>query len=96
MENINKVLNIKRISFTKRNNTRPINEKYERAKAFALFLGVSPLFILRLFKIYGMGKVLGLESWIRDYPIKSSPYGLLVWKLKELSKNGEKPNIDIV
>lgn len=65
---------------------RPINEKFEQAKEFGKYVGIDTILVMRLFKIYGVGEVLGIRSWLADCPFdnrKGGKFTLAIWKLKE-------------
>lgn len=60
------------------------NPNWNDAAQFGQYVNLSPVFVLKLFRIYGKGKVLGLQSWLKDVPNldKSRYAGLVIWKLK--------------
>lgn len=70
----------------KNESKRPINERWEQAKDFGEYVGLPTTFVMRLFKIYGVDKVLGIRSWLYDAPHDNSKGGkiaLAYWKLKQ-------------
>lgn len=65
---------------------RPINEKFEQAREFGKYVGIDTILVMRLFKLYGMGEVLNIRSWLADCPFdnrKGGKFTLAIWKLKE-------------
>lgn len=78
---INEILKGKQISFVQ----GPVNEKYERAKILAEYIGVSTPFVLKLIRDYGIQRVENLKSWVKDvkFDSKKGLPGLIVWKLKQ-------------
>jgi len=64
---------------------RKTNILWEEASQFGSYVGLSPVFVLKLFRIYGKGRVLGLQSWLKDIPNldRSRLVGLIIWKLKQ-------------
>lgn len=66
---------------------RPINTTYEEAKEFGTYVGLNPIFVLKLFKQYGKDRVLNLRSWLKDVPYDPKKGGLAaltIWKLKQM------------
>lgn len=84
MDNLKDLLNPNR--FKKPiGNTRPINERYEKAREFGIYVGIDTILVLRLFRLYGMEKVLSIRSWLADCPYdnrKGGKFVLAIWKLK--------------
>lgn len=69
-----------------RKSGRPINERFEKAKEFGEYVGISPIVVMRLFKLYGEERVLKIRSWLKDIPYdnrKGGKIALAHWKLKE-------------
>ena len=65
---------------------RPINTRFEQAREFGNYVGINTILVLRLFKIYGMGEVLSIRSWLADCPYdnkKGGKFTLAIWKLKD-------------
>lgn len=64
-----------------------INLNYEEAKEFSEYVGggINTLIALRLFKTYGKQKVLGIKSFLKDYPYdpQKGLIGIAIWKLKQ-------------
>jgi hypothetical protein len=89
MEGLKKIVKDKKI--VKKKGKRPLNMRYEHAKEFGEYVGLDTIFVLKLFKIYGMEKVLGLKSWLKDCPHDPDRYaGLVRWKLEDEVKQAEK------
>lgn len=94
MQNINNLLDpnrFKKIDDGKKH--RPINERYEKAQEFGKYVGINTILVMRLFKMYGMGEVLNIRSWLADCPYdnqKGGKFTLAIWKLKELKAEKEK------
>ncbi len=83
MEKLGDILKQKKFAAVSR-STRPINSRWELAQEFGEYVGLKTLFVLKLFKLYGMERVLGLRSWLKDCPHDPKKYaGLVVWKLKK-------------
>jgi hypothetical protein len=94
--NIRNILKNKQIKLHK--GKRPINELWETADEFGKYVGIPTPVVLRMFKLYGKGKVLGLRSWLYDTPYdprKGGKIALANWKLKELQVVA-KTNIGVV
>jgi len=69
--------------------TRPINPVWEQANQFGKYVGMPTTAVMRLFKLYGMGKVLSIKSWLYDIPYDKNRGGKIAlahWKLKQPSK----------
>lgn len=83
MESISQVLSNKFVRVTQ--SKKPINTTWELADEFAQYVGLKTPFVLRIFKKYGIKKVLGIKSWLKDAPRKpgKSFEGLVIWKLKQ-------------
>ena len=82
MDNIQNILNKKIIRTSQ--SSRKININWEEAKQFGEYVGLGTIFVLKLFRVYGKGKVLGLQSWLKDCNHDPKRYaGLVVWKLKQ-------------
>jgi hypothetical protein len=86
MENIKGLLENRH--FLVKTSTRKTNERFEMAREFGQYTGLSTIFVLKLFKQYGMGQVLGIRSWLADLPpnpkyIGKPKAGLVIWKLKQ-------------
>ena len=86
MEKISNLLKDKK--FEKPLAAKKINLKFEKASEFAKYVELNPIFVLKLFKLFGEEKVLGLRSWIKDYDCKDKK-SMIYWKLKELFKTSE-------
>ena len=87
MDNIQSILLNKRIQVTK--SKRPINKTYEAASEFGNYVGLHPIVVLRLFKLYGISQTLSIKSWLYDVPYnpkKGGKIALAHWKLKEDQK----------
>jgi len=90
MNNLDQLIAEKRLALEKNKNEKPkrFNILWEQAVEFCKYCGFSVdkgmvVFVLKLCKVYGAGKVFGLKSWIKDYNYdKNRLQGLLVWKLK--------------
>lgn len=90
MNNLNGLMAKKMQEIEAKRTTAPvkINNKWEEAVEFCRYCGFPQdrgmvIFILKLCKIYGAGKVYGLKSWIKDANYdQQRAKGLLVWKLK--------------
>lgn len=68
-------------------NNSKSNRVYEQAVEFASYVNLKPLFIMKLFRVYGVSKVLNEKSWLKDIPsFKGSKAGLLIWRLKNPSQ----------
>ena len=80
MLKINEILVKKKVR--KNESKRKINLQFENAREFGNYVGVNPIFVLKLFKIFGEKKVLSLKSWAKDAPHKKGLEGLITWKLK--------------
>ena len=63
---------------------KKINLKYEKASEFGKYVGLTPIFVLKLFKNFGEEKVLSLRSWIKDYDCKDKK-SMIYWKLKQVN-----------
>jgi hypothetical protein len=85
MEHINFFINKLRETnrFIKSSENLKINYRWERAKEFGGYVGLSTPFVLKMFTLYGENKVLNLRGWLKDIPHDRSLEGLLVWKLKD-------------
>ncbi len=65
-----------------------VNLKWEQAQEFCRYCGFPVdksmvVFVLKLCRVYGEGKVYSLKSWIKDAKYdRARIKGLLVWKLK--------------
>jgi hypothetical protein len=79
---INKLRECNRVLKTEEN--LKINLRWERAKEFGDYLGLSTPFILMLVNKFGEKKVFSLRSWLKDIPHDRSLEGLTIWKLKTL------------
>jgi hypothetical protein len=65
-------------------NLFPKPNPYYQAKTFADKYNLSIPFVLKLFKKYSVAKVLALDSFLADYPLKSDVItGLIIWKLNK-------------
>jgi len=64
--------------------TKRGNPDWNDAQQFGEYVSLSTPFVLKLFRLYGKGKVMGLQSWLKDIPnLDRSRYsGLVIWKLK--------------
>lgn len=68
----------------KKSTGKKVNKTWEEAEEFASYVGLKTLFVLKLFRLYGKEKVLGLKSWLKDAPNDPKKFpGLVVWKLKQ-------------
>ena len=71
------------------NKPSRVNLKWEQAKEFIRYCGFKEdfsliVFVLKLFRVYGIERVLALKSWLKDYNCdRNRIRGLLVWKLKK-------------
>lgn len=66
--------------------SKPLNDRYEKAREFGEYVNLPPVFVLRLFKQFGEDRVLSCRSWLKDLPRDNKPpFGLIYWKLKSLS-----------
>lgn len=63
MINIKAILSHKQIT---QGNQRKLNIPYEIAKEYGDYLGLPPIFVLRLFKLYGRDRVLNMRSFFKD------------------------------
>lgn len=84
MKNLKDILKNRR--FKSQESTRPINNRYEVAREFGDYVGIPAIPVMRLFKLYGMEKVLGIRSWLYDIPFdpaKGGKIALANWKLKQ-------------
>lgn len=81
MESIKNLLKTKKL---KRNNSkRKINLRWEIAEEFGKAVNLKTVFVLKLFRVYGKSKVLGLRPWLADLDSDHRGInGLVVWKLK--------------
>lgn len=78
---------INRTKFAKNESAKPINENYEQAREFGQYVGLNPIFVLKLFKQYGKEKVLSQRGWLKDIPYDPTRGGktaLIVWRLKNI------------
>lgn len=66
------------ITQTKKSNIR-YNSTYETALEFATYVDLNTIFIMGLFKKFGIEKVLNCRSFIKDCP--SDRKKALVWRL---------------
>jgi hypothetical protein len=85
MNNLRELLEKKKAGLKPSNETsKRGNPNWLEAQQFAEYVGLSTPFVLRLFRLYGKGKVLGLMSWLKDIPnLDKSRYpGLVIWRLK--------------
>lgn len=80
MEDLKNILASKR--FKNLSPEKKLNERYERADEFGTDVGLPTLFVLKLFKTYGEGKVQSIRSFLKSVPA-SKKYGLAIWKLKQ-------------
>ena len=65
---------------------KKLRPDYERAVVFAKRYGLTPIFVLKLFKKFGQSRVLNLDSWLRDlnmFDSRKGYYGIITWKLKQ-------------
>ncbi len=64
---------------------KEINPVWEEAVEFGEYVGLKPVFVMKLFKLYGKNKVLELRSNLRDMPydITRGKEGLVIWLLKK-------------
>lgn len=87
MESLGSILSKKIVKNEESNKkSRKINTTFEQAREFGDYVGLPTLFILRLFKVYGKEKVLGIKSWLKDVPFdpaRGGKIGLAIWKLKQ-------------
>lgn len=60
-----------------------LNERFEKADEFGKDVGLPTLFVLKLFKLYGEGKVQSIRSFLKSVP-SNKKHGLAIWKLKNL------------
>ena len=82
MNNLKDLLNHKVIPVNKGN--RLINRNYELAKEFSDYVGLPLLVTLKFFKKFGCSRVLGLRSFLKDYPCDfRGKIGITYWKLKQ-------------
>ena len=82
MKQINELLNKRTYAVGK----TKVNQNYEEAKEFGDYVGLPVFFVLKLFKLYGKSKVLGLRSWLGDINADPKRYkGLVIWKLKQVA-----------
>lgn len=92
MDNIAKILERKKLTQT----AGRINTKFEEAKEFLEYIGITPdrgncIFILGLCKKFGAGQVYGLRSYLKDARFDPSRIkGLFVHLLKERLAEKEK------
>lgn len=90
MQNIGSILEkYKKPTNDPAKKTRPINPVWEQAQDFGKYVGMPTTAVMRLFKLYGMGNVLGIKSWLYDIPYDKNRGGKIAlahWKLKELKK----------
>ena len=81
MDSLKELLNKKII--TRKESVKKRNLLWEEADNYAKYVGVKTPFILKLYRVYGREKVLGIKSWLKDAPKDPKRfYGLIVWKLK--------------
>lgn len=91
MDNLTSLILEKRKQIEKNKDQVPvrINLKWEQATDFCKYCGFNVdkgivVFVLKLCKVYGEGRVYSLKSWIKDANYdRRKLQGLLVWKLKE-------------
>lgn len=57
-----------------------INSRYETAHEFATYVNLDTIFIMGLFKKFGVEKVLNCRSFIKDCP--SNKKKALIWRLQ--------------
>lgn len=57
-----------------------INTTYEIAHEFATYVNLNTIFIMGLFKKFGVEKVLNCRSFIKDHP--SDKKKALIWRLQ--------------
>lgn len=92
MEDLKEVLNKKQFIISK----GKINSKYEQTVQFLEYVGIDYqkpdiFFVMKLCKMYGYNKVLGLRSWLKDMYIDQKRWkGLLVWRLQDLKLTANK------
>lgn len=98
MNNIKTLLNTDRYKRADPSvKSRSINERYEKAQEFGKYVGINTILVLRLFKLYGMGKVLNIRSWLADCPYdnkKGGKFALAIWKLKSDREKATPKPID--
>ena len=86
MQNINKILSNRRFEI---DNNVKLNTKWELAKEFGDYVGLNTIFVLKLFRDYGMQQVLSTRSYLKDFPNNGefkSKSGLIIYRLKMLQK----------
>lgn len=68
-----------------RREGREIDPVWEEAVEFGEYVGLKPVFVMKLFKLYGKHRVLELRSNLRDMPydITKGKEGLVIWLLKK-------------
>lgn len=84
MQTIADVLKNKIIERQEQTKKRGGNPNWIEAEQFGKYVRLSTPFVLKLFRVYGKGKVLGMQSFLRDIPnLDPSRYaGLVIWRLK--------------
>lgn len=65
-----------------------VNMVWHEAEEFGSRVGLDTKFVLRIFKMFGKKKVLGLQSWLTDLRTDSrGKQGLIIWKLKKICQS---------
>ena len=84
MQTLADIIKLKKIERSEKPTKRGGNPNWIEAETFGKYVGLSTLFVLKLFRVYGKGKVLGLQSWLKDVPNldKKRYAGLVIWRLK--------------
>lgn len=93
MNNLGNLLDPNRFKKEENKNSRPINERWEKAQEFGKYVGIETVLVMRLFKMFGEGPVLSIRSWLYDCPYdpkKGGKFVLAIWKLKELRTAKQK------
>lgn len=76
---VKKIQEIRSVPLTKK--SRPRNLDWEQAQQVANYLKIRPSFVYKLFKKYGRGKVISMQSYMKDLPPTSNLYAALQHQL---------------
>lgn len=81
-----KISNLLKENLLKEIKIKPSNRKcninWEEAEQMGKYLKLNTIFILKLFKLYGKGRVLSLQSYLKDFNGNCKLEQVLVWKLQ--------------